>query len=243
MKLVLAVMCRDEAPLLRLHLPVWMQCAFDGFVVLDGGSTDESVALLQQAGAVVYRQQSHFPPVNWENELVERVEALETYTHIFRLDPDELIDPASVDAVRHALTHAADAVRLSRYNFMGDRLHYANAAPFYPDPQLKAWKLGCGVRYQQAIDSVPDAAAKGLRVRYCAELHLYHYSFVKPMPEYLAKRVPLERQARGESYADYVPEANAPYPVTPVPFTGTQPLDPLEVGIHAPYARSGMVSA
>lgn len=233
MKLCLAIMVKDEAPLLRLHLPVWLRAEWDGLIALDGGSSDQSATLLGDAGFIIYEQQSDFPPVNWENELVERVEAA-GYTHIFRLDPDELIHPEGVIAVREALANTADAVWLPRYNFMRDRRHYADLAPFYPDLQMKAWKLGCGVRYQRAIDSVPDVAARGLHGVALAH-HLYHYSFVKPMPEYLRKRVPLERRVRGEAVNGYVPDANASYPAVPVLFTGTQPLEPTEIGIYAPY--------
>jgi len=54
MRLALGIVCLNEAPWLRLHLPIIMRASrIAGIVAIDGGSTDDSVAVLRSYGATV----------------------------------------------------------------------------------------------------------------------------------------------------------------------------------------------
>jgi glycosyltransferase involved in cell wall biosynthesis len=113
-------------------------CA-DEIVVVDGGSTDDTVAIANQLGAcVVSRPFSGFA----DQKNFAAGEA--RYDWILSLDADEELDPAAQDAVRNwksSEPHAAGYRFARRAYYLGRRIRHSG---WYPDHKLRLYDRHSG---------------------------------------------------------------------------------------------------
>lgn len=222
MKLALALMFQNSAPWLRLHLPVIAR-AFDGIVAVDGGSSDDGADVIRQHGGVVFDRAFDWDFGAQGNYLIECCERL-GYEAMLRLDPDELIYPSIVPCLRARL-EVPMIVSLPRFNFTADRLHIN--LQWYPDPQQRAWRLGCGVRYKGLIHEIPV----GQPSLVIPGMHIYHYGWISEPAELIDK----QRHYHALSNLPFDPGPVFEYPAGTLFTQGEQPLDPKVIGVRAPY--------
>lgn len=236
MKLALLMMVHaGEAPYLRLHLPVFAKC-FDGIMIIfeRGQDIETEVEAVRDARSDVEWIVRDFDG-DWAKMLNQGIEAVELsgirYDAVLRLDPDEAMFPEDIIDIRMSLEHDP-VLALPRYNFWGDRLHYIDKHPWWPDHQTRAFRLNCGYHYegQHHEHLVADRVMVD-------PAPIYHYGWV-------GKQRILERDfhylqvAREKEGLPPLAErpADREFPQHEVAeFKGVQPIDPNVVGIYAPY--------
>ena len=238
MRFCLAMAFQDEAHWLKLHLPRILEAtSIDGVVALDGGSQDDGPEILVELGAIVY-----WRPFDWDfaahmNALIECCEA-EGYDAMLRLDPDELMWPADVDAVAAALKRHI-AVKLPTYHFEDDRHQWM--PQHYPDFHIRAWRLDeDAVRYKGKVHEWPKRGGERL-MAYEINAHLYHYEGIRPHSE--RRRLKHLNYQRLKAGKDALPELPAGVRVNGKyrprePFAELQPLAPEEIGARAPFEEA-----
>lgn len=235
MKFAIGLMMQNESAWIKLHLPVLLSAsAVDGCVIIDGGSTDDSVAAAESLGATVVHRPWDWKPCDQENAVIQLAEWM-GYDCILLTAPDELWWPEHIDEMKRLMGNAKTvALQVPTYNFVKDRRHWAPHKPFFPDLHIRVWRLGQGIRHIGKLDSVPGIdPTKALR---CLHLPLYHYSWIKPMEKQMLKQVNFHRVRDGLEPVDVLPPEIEiePYPYH-VPFGGMQPLEPDVIGENAPY--------
>jgi len=232
MRLCLALMMQNEADWIRLHvrhlLPV-----VDGLIAVDGGSTDDSMQVIESMGGLVFLRPFDYNFSGQANYLIQCAEAA-GYDAILRLDPDETMFAEHVIRIR-AILEAGDfhLLHIPRINFVGDRLHHSPLID--PHAQWRAWVLNRGIRYHAVKVHETPMLPSGLLTTVVPDVAIYHYGFVKPTSE---------REYGWQVYSAL--QSGQPVPAKPDhfeddgshfdrdPFTGSQPVDPFEVGIRAP---------
>ncbi len=233
MKLALGLMvCSGEGKWLNLHLPHLLPHV-DGVVIVRDTDTDEEtcrelVRLNLNTGKVfVYAHDWHWDFSLKANYLIAHAEQME-FEAILRLDPDETIYAATFDRLREALA-VYDAVSFPRYNFERDRLHWMPQV--YPDRQIRAWRLGCGIHYAGRVHEMPT----GMRDLWFSQNHLYHYEGLRTDKRRYMKHHNYALLAQGQPpvYGEPLVIPDHHYR-DHVPFEGEQPLDPRVIGIRAP---------
>jgi hypothetical protein len=229
-----ALMAQNEAGWLRLILPTLQQPFVDGIVILDGGSQDDTQAVAEDHGAFVAERPFDYDFAAHANALINVCEAY-GFTMMLRLDPDELVFPSTLMRVRSTLEAVHEIVGLPRRHFWGDRLHVH--ADWYPDPQWRAWRLGCGVKYESTL-KVHEIPSLNVPRRMLEHADIFHYGYtVKPskrryraaLYEAIQAGVPLPNES---TFTDDTPLI-APTTL----YTDEQPLDPYTIGIHAPESN------
>lgn len=235
MKFCLGLMMQNESAWIRLHLPVLLSAsAVDGCVVIDGDSTDDSVAAAESLGATVVHRPWDWKPCDQENAVIQLAEWM-GYDCILLTAPDELFFAQHIDEMKQLMGNAKNfALQFPTYNFVKDRRHWAPNKPFFPDLHIRVWRLGQGIRHLGELDSVPSIdPTKALR---CLHMPLYHYSWIKPMEKQMLKQVNFHRVRDGLEPVNVLPPEVEiePYPYH-VPFGGMQPLEPDVIGERAPY--------
>ena len=243
MKLCLAMMIQNERHWLECHLPTILHgAAIDGIVALDGGSDDASASTLEVLVNGRYPLQIGVRRFAWDfgaqaNALVELAETL-GYDALIRLDPDEAVFPAIFQHVKDQLTPDVPGLCFPRFNFIYDRLHYELGSK-YPDHQFRAWWLHRGVRYTNAVHEMPVNPQNYHTWHKCWD-HIYHYALVAPNDARLfLKCHNYNLLAQGQAPLTelpagfVVPQGFADHPATRFPYS--QPISPLEVGLHAPF--------
>lgn len=235
MKFCIAFMMQNEESWLRLHLPVFLKSsAIDGIVAIDGGSTDNGPEYVRSLGGVVMDRPWDWKPKDQENAVIQLAEWM-GYDCILLTAPDELWFPEHIDEMKALMEDATNfALRFPTYNFVRDRRHYAPDKPFFPDMHERVWRLGQGIRHVGELDSTPSFSPD--QALTCLHLPMFHYSWTKPRRWHFLKQINFHRVRDGllpisELPADIVVE-DYPYHV---PFLGPQPLEPDDVGEHAPY--------
>lgn len=110
---------------------------FAEVLVLDGGSTDATVAIARRHGARVEPQSETPGPIGDFTAVRERSFARAAHDWVFWLDSDERIDAALADAIRAAVAadRAGVAYRASRLPIVEGRL--IRHASFLPDRVLR----------------------------------------------------------------------------------------------------------
>ena len=118
------------------------QAVSDEIIVVDSFSTDDTCAIAQRLGAVVYQHkfENHARQFNWALENCD-IQA----NWIWRLDADEYIEPSLASKALQALAHIAEDVNGIYVNrkivFMGQPLLHGG---WYPAPQIKIIRKGFG---------------------------------------------------------------------------------------------------
>jgi hypothetical protein len=240
MKLCLAIAFQNEAPWLRLHLPVLLggTSAPDGIVALDGGSNDDSAGVLLRCAENVCSVTMRQRDFDWDfaahmNALVQLAEDA-GYDAILRLDPDELIFPDDYQRFK-MLLETYSALRLARYNFEHTRQEYH---PYtYPDYQTRVWRLDSRIRYYGKVHEtleasfqdtgwVEDGSSEDGRKRQIVmvpHIHIYHYGGLRNDPASHAKFMNYTRTQMGLPPIDISPfRERRPWRFR-VPFWGAQP--------------------
>lgn len=232
MKICLALAFQNESRWLRLHLPALGLPAHWGLVGLDGGSTDDSALVVAAHGGVVHERLFDWHFAQHMNALLAAC-ADEGYDAVLRLDPDELVFPDLFGVVEQMLS-VYECAALPRYGFIGDRLHHNPR--WHPDWQVRALRLGVGLRYDGAVHEQLNYA-DGYRLGYVPgnpRWHIYHYGWLLPL------EVRRAREARYAALRGSNPDPAAHladgYPYAE-PFEGEQPLDPAIIGATAPFAE------
>ena len=122
----------------------------DKIIVVDSFSTDETCAIAQSLGAVVYQHkfENQARQFNWALENCD-IEA----QWIWRLDADEYIEPALAEKALDAIEHVAEDVNGIYVNkkivFMGQPLLHGG---WYPAPQIKIIRKGFGASEDKWMD-------------------------------------------------------------------------------------------
>lgn len=258
MRFCLGIVCLNEAPWLRLHLPVILRSErIDGVVCIDGGSTDDSIEtvfdLAEAAGKTCDVSVRFW---DWDfaaqqNAVVQLAERL-GYNAYFKWDPDELMFPEHIDqAVELLETGQHQALVVSRYNFEGDRQHYS---PYlYPDKQLRFVVLNQGFYWYRRLHATtnayeqwkePAGTSVGVPrpILWLSHVNLYHYEGIKPMHERALKWLNYERVGQNLLALNALPDGyHVPLAVRyAVEFRGAQPLEPEQCGAMAPYEAEGI---
>ncbi len=224
-----------DLPFLRLHLPVYLSSnTFDGVVMVCGDDSNPPVHELLQGfteqDCVWHLFANDFAA---QGNFLTSVCETQGYTHMLRIDPDELMFPADCRRIRAIFESGSDdLLGFNRYHFIGDRLHYNPA--WSPDGQWRAWKLNEGVRYpaDQRVHEIP-MHAHGKRL--VEDIWIYHYAWLAAANERdyrtalynaLQHDKPMPRREHYVGRTLNIPSER---------FTGIQPLDPNVVGIRAPF--------
>lgn len=132
MALIVIILTRNEAQHIRecIESVRWA----DAILVLDSGSTDDTLALAQASGArTLYHE--------WVNYTVQRNAALEAVTEewVFFVDADERSSPEQGAEIRAQIEAGAHAgFWVPRHNYILGRL--TKGAGWYPDYQLRVLK-------------------------------------------------------------------------------------------------------
>ncbi len=114
-RLSLCMIVKDEAEMLPECLAS-VQGVVDEIVIVDTGSTDDTVAIAHAAGAKVV----HEP---WQNDFARARNAAlahATGDYVLQLDADERLAMLSKPMVRAVVEKAASRWRCSRYTMRGD---------------------------------------------------------------------------------------------------------------------------
>ena len=247
MRLALGIVCLNEAPWLRLHLPIIMRASrIAGIVAIDGGSTDDSVAVLRSYGATVEHRSWTWDFAAQQNAVVKLAER-RGYDAYLKYDPDELMWPWHIDqCVELLATGQHKALVVSRYNFEGDRQHYS---PYlYPDKQLRFVVLNEGFAWSERLHATtnaytlwkePGGTSLGVPrpILWLPHINIYHYEGIKPMPERMLKWLNYDRIKRDLPAWDALPDGyHVPDAIRfAVEFRGAQPLSVEQCGVNAPY--------
>ena len=111
----------------------------DEIIVLDSGSTDDTVAIARQHGATVH-QTDDWPGFGPQKN---RVLALATQPWVLAIDADEQVTPALHEEIIQLIKAPAfDAYEISRLSeFCGKQIHYSG---WFPDYVIRLFRRGVG---------------------------------------------------------------------------------------------------
>ena len=165
--LTVAVLTKNEAPRIEacLRSAAWA----DQLIVIDSGSTDDTVALARAAGAEV------FVYADWQGFAVQRTRQLQHVRsdYVFFLDADEVMSPAFSQELASVVRSASPAVWQVRWRMVafGQELRFFRALSkverLFRRDQIQGWT---GVVHEEAV--LRDAAAP----RQVLRTPLLHYS-------------------------------------------------------------------
>lgn len=137
-------------------------------VVVDSGSTDETVALAQTAGAHVFQE-------SWKGFAAQKNAAIghATCDWILSLDADEEVTPELAREIQATLaeTPPFSAYRLPRLNhFMGRPLRHGG---YWPDPKLRLFKRGWAKFAERAVHETMESGGPAGELRNPILHHCY----------------------------------------------------------------------
>lgn len=165
--LTVAVLTKNEAPRIEacLRSAAWA----DQLIVVDSGSTDDTVALARAAGAEV------FVYADWQGFALQRTRQLQhaRSDYVFFLDADEVMSPAFSQELADVVHSASPAVWQVRWRMVafGHELRFFRALSkverLFRRDQIQGWT---GVVHEEAV--LRDAAAP----RRVLRTPLLHYS-------------------------------------------------------------------
>ncbi len=134
--LSIAIVARNEEANLRRILPTVSGLA-DEIVLVDSGSTDETVAIARSFGAKIF-----FEPWRGYGSQVNNALRLCTKQWTFSLDADEAFTPELASEVKQLLSGKPpfQAYWIPRRNYFLERA--MRHGGFYPDPKLRLFRSG-----------------------------------------------------------------------------------------------------
>jgi glycosyltransferase involved in cell wall biosynthesis len=228
MRKTLAMIVRNEEAMLRRTLPV-MAPLFDEISVVDTGSSDGTVALLESAGARVLR-------VPWTDDYSRARNAAITLAldgrgdAIFMFDADEAVYPDGLATAARAL-ETSQAVSLPRVEFVFDLDHYN--PDLWPDYQCRFFCSDAGARFVGAVHEVlligPGAGRRAFEVaRKVDACPIYHYGQTKPISQTVLRHYNYGRIAAGRmTLGELPPDVPLALHHNAVKFIGPHPLRPI----------------
>jgi Glycosyl transferase family 2 len=187
-----AIIVRDEADFLRTCLASITDVC-DEIVVVDTGSTDDSVAVAASFGAV----QTTRP---WDGDFsAARNTALDLATGrwILYIDADERLDASDADALRDELERATDSIAL--------RVWFRARPIWSPYREFRLWRHRPDIRFAGRIHEtmVPDiqrvAATEDLTIDDSALFRLTHYGYEGDQTAKHRRNLPLLEQRVSET--------------------------------------------
>lgn len=167
----IGIMFQNNERLLRRHLPVFDLPFVDGPVGLDGGSQDASAQVFREHGGQVYERPFDYDYGAQANALIAACEDA-GYTHLLRLDTDEIMCPEHILRTRWAVESGDRIYSLRRVHYVGDFDHVMDTN--WVDPQWRVFPLNRGVHYpDMKVHEVPE----GLPRANLYHLTIYHYGY------------------------------------------------------------------
>jgi glycosyltransferase involved in cell wall biosynthesis len=127
------MLAQNEAGRIGDPLHAALSSGFD-VVVIDGGSTDNTVSLARDAGAVVL----HRPFDNMSAQLNWGVEQLAT-EYVLVVDADEVMSPELIASARDAIAHDVDGAWVENIDYFAGRW-----LAHYPQWHLRLFRRGSG---------------------------------------------------------------------------------------------------
>jgi len=164
--LSVVIIAQDEAD--RLPDAIRSASFADEVIVLDSGSTDDTVALARSLGATVIE-------TDWPGHVAQKNRALQHASHdwVLSLDADERLSPrlaASVQAIL-STTPAHGAYRVARLNFWeGAPLRHGT---WYPDARVRLFRRG--LARWAGTDPHDRVETSGTVGRLAGDLHHHPY--------------------------------------------------------------------
>ncbi|WP_419204231.1 glycosyltransferase family 2 protein [Bordetella trematum] len=140
----------------------------DEFIVVDSGSTDDTVELARSFGAKV-----QVTP-DWPGFGPQKNRALDLATGdwVLSIDADERVTPELADAIRQAMAHGqAQAYEMPRLSWFCGR--FIRHSGWWPDYVLRLWKRGTARLTDAVVHEKVVADGKVERL----EPHLVHYPY------------------------------------------------------------------
>jgi glycosyltransferase involved in cell wall biosynthesis len=186
-KLSIALLAHNEAANLRrtLQSVEWA----DEVILVDSGSTDETVAIALEFGAKVFHE-------SWKGYGAQMNSAIDkcTFPWVFSLDADEVLTPGLQSEIQTLLAGAPqfDAYWVPRRNQIFG--HWMRHGGQYPDYKLRLFRQGTA---RLPEDTEPHATPKwtGRKGRLRGDLLHYQYPtvalYIEHMNRYSSASVPL----------------------------------------------------
>lgn len=197
--LSLCMIARDEAAFLERCLD-HAKDRVDQVVVVDTGSTDGTVKVAEEAGAIVAE-------FEWVDDFAAARNCsldIATGDWILVLDCDEVVAGRDWDRIREAIaSDAADAFRMTTRNYsrQSDRVGWTASdaayseearghAGWFPTTKVRLFRNDRDVRFSGALHELvePDAERAGWNIADC-DVPVHHYGYV-------------EKERQAERYAD-----------------------------------------
>lgn len=192
-KVAIGMIVRDDAEMLRQHLPIVAQSGLP-IVAIDYESDDDSAELLREHGATVITRTW---PRNFGeavNYLIDQCEEL-GYDGMIRLDADETMHQGDLQYIAEQLA-SRSLIAMGRLNFTQDRTKVNFAT--YPDIQYRAWQLHRGIHFQGIVHEtiiIPANTATHIDT----QRHIFHYGYTRSLDE-INKRRQMYAELKGEPF-------------------------------------------
>ncbi|MCU0641613.1 MAG: glycosyltransferase [Candidatus Margulisbacteria bacterium] len=170
---------KNEAAVLQLVLPALAQ-GVDELILVDTGSTDQTVAVAEKYGARVY----HFP---WIKDFAAaRNESLKHATGdwIIWIDADEYLETAELKKLRTAIENG----KAEAYEITMCEAPYGTTQNGFRYQRVKAFRNGLGIHFVRPInEQLVDAAGKVVSGP-ALPITLYHWGKQREAEQMAAKR-------------------------------------------------------
>lgn len=149
-KLSAAVIAENEEHIIGRCLRALAFC--DEIVLVDGGSTDRTVAIAEEAGAKVIRHSSSERGIHFNKNLAAQAA---TGDWILSIDADEIVSPELAREIRRAIEAARlDCWRVARRTwFLGKWIRHSG---WWPGYVIRLWRSG-HTEWPMEVHRVPEA--------------------------------------------------------------------------------------
>lgn len=174
MNLCVGMIVKNEAPMLRLTLPVYS--GLDMFMVaVDFGSTDGTQQILRDHGWAVMSDVWRNDYAAARNELLNRAEEAKLSGFMLQLDADECIYPQHIESLRRLDIESGVPIAFPRYNYVRGELFESGS---YPDFQSRCVRIGGGMKWSRSVHEVIKSYASIV-----SGAHIHHYGWTKSPQE------------------------------------------------------------
>jgi hypothetical protein len=173
MNLCIGMIVKNEAPMLRLTLPVYSGISAIK-MALDFGSTDGTQQILRDHGWAVMSDVWRNDYAAARNELLDRAEEAKLSGFMLQLDADECMYPSAIEAITEECPSSDWPRALPRYNYVRGELFESES---YPDHQTRLVRVGSGVKWERRVhEIIGHQHIKSLE-------HIHHYGWAKSPQE------------------------------------------------------------